>query len=96
MSEIHYIKNARNQKSTFDFSWTYVPSIFLLFNLGPNFAAAALATMKRITTYLLENPLVHHQGCILTDLTMRILREKCRMRPWPHGGGRSMLLADPF
>ena len=73
-----------------------MPSIFLLFNLGQNFAAAAaLATMKQITTYLLENPLVHHQGCILTDLTMRILREKCRMRPWPRGG-RSMLLADPF
>ena len=24
MSEIHYIKNARNQKLTFDMSWTYL------------------------------------------------------------------------
>ena len=77
-------------------SYNFIDSIFFAFQFGKNFAAAALATMKQVTTYLLENPLVHHQGCILTDLTMRILREKCRMRPWPHGGGRSMLLADPF
>ena len=32
MSEIHNIKNPRNQKSTFDLSWTYVSNCVLYGN----------------------------------------------------------------